>query len=175
MKGLRPIGRPKGSGVVPLIDRVMRRVEMVTESGCWIFMGYLNHHGYGKVGAPGKYGPVLRTHRVTYEHYRGPVPEGMQLDHLCRVRSCCNPWHLQPVTLRENIERSPIAPGVKRVVAPYPGIYRRPNGNWCGQVRVKKRNHQTREFATPEAAHSAYRELCVSLGVTDRGWIKAAV
>lgn len=43
-----------------------------------------------------------RAHRVAYEHWRGPIPAGLVLDHLCRVRSCVNPWHLRIVTRRDN-------------------------------------------------------------------------
>lgn len=55
--------------------------------------------------APGGYG-----HRVAYVSLMGPIPEGKELDHLCRVRNCVNPWHLEPVTHRENILRSPTHP-----------------------------------------------------------------
>jgi hypothetical protein len=44
-----------------------------------------------------------------YERYVGPIPEGLNIDHLCRVKACCNPAHLEPVTQHENIMRSPIA------------------------------------------------------------------
>lgn len=89
----------------PLKDRLMAKVEMVTESGCWIFMGVLND-GYGYMGATGR---TRRAHRISYELYRGLIPPGLDLDHLCRVRCCVNPWHLEPVTERENTLRSPIA------------------------------------------------------------------
>ena len=163
-------GRAKGSGVTPLIERVMSRVEMVTESGCWLFTGYLNQHGYGKVGSGGKRGPILRTHRVTYEHFRGQIPAGLQLDHKCRVRSCCNPWHLEPVTFQENVDRSPIPRGVKRVLAPYPGIALS-KGRWFGQVQWKKKRYRTRRFETPEQARDAHQALCRSIGVSGRKWM----
>ncbi len=90
---------------IPVIERLMRRVEMIPESGCCIWHGSLNPDGYGKIGIehPKRY--VERTHRVTYWHFKGQIPNGMELDHLCRMRSCCNPDHLQPVTRRENCIR----------------------------------------------------------------------
>lgn len=48
---------------------------------------------------------MLRVHRVAYELRVGPIPEGMQIDHLCRVRRCVNPAHLEPVSQTENIRR----------------------------------------------------------------------
>jgi hypothetical protein len=50
-------------------------------------------------------GRPAKTHRVSYESFRGAVPAGLDLDHLCRVRHCVNPWHLEPVTRRVNLLR----------------------------------------------------------------------
>lgn len=66
------------------------RIERVTESGCWLWLGPICTGGYGTIGRD-------RAHRVSYELYRGLIPEGLDIDHLCRVRSCVNPWHLEPV------------------------------------------------------------------------------
>ena len=67
-------------------------------NGCWLWTGSLTHDGYPRAGA--RY-----MHRVVYEMYKGYIPEKMTLDHLCRVRHCCNPDHLEPITLKENIAR----------------------------------------------------------------------
>jgi hypothetical protein len=72
-------------------------------TGCWLWTGSLYPAGYGQLGI-GKYRKVT-AHRASYETFVGPVPAGLQLDHLCRVRSCINPDHLQPVTLHENLLR----------------------------------------------------------------------
>ena len=71
------------------------------EDGCWLWGGQINDHGYGLFRA----GRVYRAHRWSYEHLVGPIPEGLVLDHLCRVRNCVNPDHLEPVTHRENVLR----------------------------------------------------------------------
>lgn len=90
----------------PVIDRVMRRIVMGPD-GCWIWTG-ATIRGYGEVmtgsRAEGTKRPLL-THRVTYEHFSGPIPDGLELDHLCRQPLCCNPAHLEPVTHRENMLR----------------------------------------------------------------------
>ena len=91
--------------LTPVIDRLEAKIERITESGCWIFTGSINREGYGKIGLGGRTQGVDRAHRVTYRHYKGDIPQGLELDHLCRVRSCCNPDHLEPVTRKENCRR----------------------------------------------------------------------
>jgi len=81
-----------------VVERLQARVVKAAD-GCWVWTGALNKAGYGAIGSGTK---VLRTHRVMYEHLVGPIPDGLQLDHLCRNRACCNPEHLEPVTNHEN-------------------------------------------------------------------------
>jgi len=74
-------------------------------SGCWLWTAALDRGGYGVIGRGGRTGGGARAHRVLYALHRGPIPVGLDLDHLCRTRCCVNPWHLEPVTRRENILR----------------------------------------------------------------------
>lgn len=85
------------------VERVLARIEK-DPTGCWLFLGAINSDGYGSVREVGN-GPTLKAHRVTFEHYRGEIPEGKELDHLCRVRRCVNPDHLDPVTRAEHVLR----------------------------------------------------------------------
>lgn len=94
------IGRPVRS----LEQRLLSRCEQITESGCWIWHGSLSHNGYGFIGT-GVGSQTRRVHRIAYELYRGKIPNGYQLDHLCRVRCCANPWHCEIVTAQENVLR----------------------------------------------------------------------
>lgn len=84
-----------------LSEYVADRVE-INADDCWIWTGHRNGDGYGVCFRDGKQKYV---HRLTYELYRQPIPAGLVIDHLCRVRECCNPEHLEAVTHAENIRR----------------------------------------------------------------------
>lgn len=93
-------------------------------SGCWIFTGCLLK-GYGQINSGGNGGKALYAHRVTYEAFIGPIPPNKNLDHLCRTPACVNPWHLEPVTQRENIMRgmSEVARRAERTHCPQGHAY----------------------------------------------------
>ena len=93
----------------PAIDRLMERITE-DPSGCWVFQGALKS-GYGVIGLAGRGAGTALTHRLAYEYFVADVPEGLDLDHLCRNRACCNPWHLEPVSRIENVARGLRAPG----------------------------------------------------------------
>jgi hypothetical protein len=71
-------------------------------SGCWMWNSHKNQKGYGLFWF-GKKG--ISAHRLSYEVHVGPIPDGMQIDLLCRVPACVNPAHLEPVTPLENTRR----------------------------------------------------------------------
>lgn len=87
---------------VPAGERFMSFVE-AQEDGCWAWRGDLQRNGYGSFTSRGT---SYRAHRFAYEMFVGAIPDGLQLDHLCRVRHCVNPEHLEPVTARENARRA---------------------------------------------------------------------
>jgi HNH endonuclease len=75
----------------------------ISDTGCWLWTGALAD-GYGIFGIKGKWS--RGAHRIAYILIKGPIPARLQLDHLCRVRNCINPAHLEAVTLAENVKRS---------------------------------------------------------------------
>jgi hypothetical protein len=89
----------------PVMERFWEKVEKT--GGCWNWTAGLNAAGYGMFSD----GKTRLAHRFAYEMVVGKIPDGLQLDHLCRNRSCVRPDHLEPVTNRENCLRgeSPFA------------------------------------------------------------------
>jgi len=87
-----------------VIARLLARRD--DSAGCWLFNGYVRPDGYAVISTirDGR-AAAMYVHRVAYEHFVGPIPEGLHLDHLCRVRHCFNPDHLEPVPPRVNTLR----------------------------------------------------------------------
>jgi len=86
-----------------LPQRFWDKVSPEPNSGCWLWNGAIDRGGYGRV-ATGNWRSA-GAHRTAYTALVGPVPASLHLDHLCRVRCCVNPAHLEPVTPRENMLR----------------------------------------------------------------------
>ena len=78
------------------------RTKYKIVDGCWLWLDWLDKDGYGRFHDGVK---TRIVHRFAYEVLVGPIPDGLTLDHICRVRHCVNPAHLQPVTCAENLRR----------------------------------------------------------------------
>lgn len=104
-------------GMYPLTDTDRERFWRSFEKsdGCWEWTASKWTAGYGRFFVGGR---RVAAHRVSYEIHVGPIPEGLQLDHLCRNHGCVNPYHLEPVTPGENQRRGYLAgrakPGVPK-------------------------------------------------------------
>jgi hypothetical protein len=87
-----------------LRERVLSKL-IIDPSGCLLWAGARTRSGYGHVRGPGGRRSFLYVHRLMYEWFVEPIPEGLHIDHLCRVRNCAAPAHLEAVTCRENLMR----------------------------------------------------------------------
>jgi len=76
---------------------------IVDANGCWVWQGNSTQDGYGRMSF--RQDGESYTHRFSYQAHKGPIPDGKEIDHLCRNRTCCNPDHLEAVTHRENTQR----------------------------------------------------------------------
>jgi hypothetical protein len=97
-----------GNSIKGSLEQALKRYIVDEETGCWLWTGG-TRGGYGRLKLA-DYG-MMEAHRASYEFHKGKIPEGLQLDHLCRNRSCINPDHLEPVTLQENIRRGETGQG----------------------------------------------------------------
>lgn len=101
LSGLVSFGDPR------LPDRFWSKVSPCPMSGCWLWTATTTG-GYGRITVGSRTDRTKRgvyAHRLAYESLVGAVPDGLDLDHLCRVRCCVNPAHLEPVTRQENARR----------------------------------------------------------------------
>ena len=90
------------------LKRFWDKVEPEPTTGCWLWSASIStgdSHTGGGYGRLWNGERVVLAHRLSYEHFVGPVPEGLVLDHLCETRACVNPVHLEPVSRRENMHR----------------------------------------------------------------------
>lgn len=85
-----------------LAPRIFARAMPEPNTGCFLYVSPLTSSGYGKIGYQRRY---YQAHRIALESMVGPLPIDVVVDHKCRVPSCVNPAHLEPVSPRENVMR----------------------------------------------------------------------
>lgn len=88
--------------------RFWSKVALPNGEGCMLWTGAVNGKSYGYMSVENR---LIRVHRITYTLANGPIPEGLVIDHLCRVRHCVAPLHLEAVTQQENILRGDLRRG----------------------------------------------------------------
>ena len=103
-------------------ERFWAKVQRDASGGCWLWTAGLSDTGYGQFWTGGK---CQSAHRFSYETFVGPIPDGLHIDHLCRVRACVNPTHLEPVPPGVNNARgfSPSALNAQKTHCPQGHAY----------------------------------------------------
>lgn len=86
-----------------VLARLMPKIEMITETGCWIWMDHVAYNGYGITSFSGK---PWRAHRLAYSAFHGPIASDLVVCHVCDVASCCNPHHLRTDTQLNNMKEA---------------------------------------------------------------------
>lgn len=136
-------------------ERFAANVKQDGECLVWV-AGTIRGYGYIE-----RDGAKLLSHRVAFEREHGPIPVGMQVDHICRNRSCVRPSHLRLATNKSNAENKPM---VSTNTSGYRGVTRHRDGvRWVAQVKHNQRNHYLGIFDTAEAAGEAARIKRVEL------------
>jgi hypothetical protein len=150
----REISRRK---VQPVAKKFWSHVQKTER--CWLWVGVRSSDGYGRFEIRNhQVSKVFKAHQMSWILLRGPVPDGLQLDHLCRVRHCVNPDHLEPVTMAENIRRgiSPWGLNAQKTHCPRghelmgPNLYVTPGG---GRSCKTCRRDQTRRCRQRKLEH----------------------
>lgn len=143
-----------------LRERLLSKAVINWETGCWEWTAHRSSAGYGRIQI-GKRN--VEAYRVAYELIEGSVPQGLHLDHLCRVRHCINPAHLEPVTQRENTLRgvSPAARHAARNTCAAGHLHSESN------TRVINGKRSCREC--DRARQSRYRNKRANLATTNAG------
>lgn len=141
------------------IDGLLRERVQIDASGCWLFTGRPHGSGYAHASLNGVF---VLLHRAVYVHLVGPIADGLVLDHLCRVRHCVNPTHLEPVTHAENVRRGSrsnathcangheFTPGNTKAYPARPGKALRRDCRECAKERNRRYRYRIR--ADREAA-----------------------
>lgn len=142
-------------------------------TNCTVWIGATNNKGYGLISINGK---VQLAHRVAYEAEYGDIPEGMVIDHLCRVRNCVNAMHLEAVTNGENGRRGRAARTLREGdtcinghLIPDGGLYRKPDGKTTECRACRGTGHQsgTRRTTIQRRADRVSADLAAADRVED--------
>lgn len=156
-------GRPR----TPPIERFRSKTK-AADSGCIEWVGRIDRYGYGQFGTGGRRGANVGAHRWSYEYHVGHIPDGFQIDHLCRNRKCVNPGHLEAVTPRVNVMRSmsPAAANAQKThcirghLLSEDNVYASGHGRTCKKCRkiTSDNNYRTKSQEARDAANERRRQ-----------------
>ena len=134
------------------------RLALAGWQGCIEWRGSTNNWGYGLLGVGGK---TQYVHRLAWEAANGPVPAGMELDHVCHNRRCFNPTHLRLATGTQNKVYAPKYKSGRS--SRFKGVCRHNRANpWRAQIKISNKRIHLGYFPTEEAAARAYDEAALT-------------
>lgn len=139
------MGKPTPFDVDDIWTHVQTRLDRSAPGECWLWMGATAGSGYGHLGWCGEW---FLTHRIAYQAVVGDIPDGCEIDHLCRVPLCCNPEHLEAVSHAVNVRRG---------VSPWADKRRQThckNGHEFTSSNTIVRRNGTRECRTCKRTHA---------------------
>ncbi len=141
---------PNGWPRLPLAQRFAQRV-ILTGEGCWGWSGASDHLGYSRLCGRAR---TTYAHRLAYELMVGPIPDGMEIDHICRNRGCVNPSHLRVCTHSENLRNT------GRMVTNTSGFkgvsWHKASRKWTARITLHQKGITLGYFNTPEDAYACY-------------------
>lgn len=151
---------------IPLRERFESKYIPEPNSGCWLWEGRCVGSGYGSIAEGGTFGRSLLAHRVSYELYIGPIPDGMCILHKCDTKLCVNPDHLRIGSSSDNMQdmidkRRQKRPTVNSLPL---GVRKLPDYVPCrkpyyARVGFRGKYRTSKYFETPEEAHQAYLDM----------------
>lgn len=140
----------------PIQDRLERHSVAIPFAGCFVWTGAVDKKGYGRIGMQGKSSKL--AHRISYQHFVGEIPQGLELDHLCRNPSCINPNHLEAVTRKVNTDRGLCAETHKKRFAAMTHCKRGHEFTVENTYIATKRNRQFRNCKTCKKLNNEKRK-----------------
>lgn len=158
-KGLCPMHRRRlrvsGTTDAPHIPTVEERFwkKVDKTASCWNWTAAKNYLGYGSFSTGTS--QSCQAHRYSYELAKGPIPEGLVIDHKCHNPSCVNPDHLRAVTQKQNMEHRRGAQKNNKSSGVLGVTFYKARNNWIGNVTHNKKNHFVGYFETLEEAEAA--------------------